>query len=66
MNIPLTKREYEQLPYRDDAPFYFQNARYRAKAHPRLVFRFVGKDENHPEWQAFRVEIVDDPHVAPV
>jgi hypothetical protein len=60
MDYPITRSEYDKLPFRDDVQGeYVKGATYRARHYSNLVFVFVGTPKR-PEWDVFTVTFEED------
>lgn len=57
MNITLTRAALEALPFREDSKYYNTLNYYRVRAYPRMVFRFMGKNENAPDWACYYIRL---------
>jgi hypothetical protein len=61
MNYTVTEKEFDRLPYRDDVDGdYEPGIIYRARAHPDMVFQWMGgRGASAPYWDAYKVTIIE-------
>lgn len=57
MNYPISRNDYDNLPFRDDVKGeYVINCVYRARHYSDLVFVFIGTPRR-PDWQVFKADV---------
>jgi len=59
MDYPITRTEFDALPFRDDVTGdYVLGQVYRSKAYPINVFVFYGTPQK-PDWHCYAVHFID-------
>jgi hypothetical protein len=57
MNCPMTKEEFEALPFRDDiSGDYIRGKIYKARAYKNTVFVWMSQPGHRPDWAAYGVD----------